>query len=129
MESRGPLFGGGGAFRFTGGATDDARGAALGEAATVAEWAAHVTPEWVRALGGVAERFSDRKLGDTSKGEPLWGRFDEVLSRMLGTSKHPEQDLEVVLRQAAERRFRKTVDRARRIAGQLGTDVGRGGGS
>jgi len=77
---------------------DDPLDAALDEAATIALWASHATPEWVRALGGVEERM----------GEGV-GRLGEALAAMVESSAHPVSDLEVVTRQAGQRGFRRTA--------------------
>lgn len=110
LDTPGPLFGGGGAFSFGGGApTPEER--ARDEAATIAAWATATTPEWVRAIGGMAERASD-----AARREGLWGRFERALDAMLTASDFPEEDLEVVVRQAREREFRETARRAIEIA-------------
>lgn len=100
LETRGPLFGGGGAWRFR--AIDDPLEAVLDEAATIATWASHTTPEWVRALGGIAER--------SGRG---WDRFERALARMIATSRHVDDDLEVVERHATQRGLTKTAKAAR----------------
>jgi hypothetical protein len=120
MVKRGPMFGGGGSFRF-GGEKRDARSEVLEEAAAIAAWADGVTPEWVRALGGIAERFSNQKLGDASKGAELWARFERAFGAMLAASRDPDEDVEVVIRQASQRKLRKTVEVARRLASRAGT--------
>jgi len=111
MEKKGPLFGGGGAFAMVRG--EGKRAQALQEAASICGWAALTTPEWVRALGGIAQGFDDPKL---------WERFDRALRTMLEGSERPGEDLGVVLRQASQRRFRKTVTRAQKIAKELGVE-------
>jgi hypothetical protein len=80
---------------------------AISEAATVATWADATTPEWVRALGGMAER--------TARPD-LWQRFEAALVAMVDRSKNPASDLEVVIRQAGQRGLRRTVEAAREIA-------------
>jgi hypothetical protein len=105
----GPRFGGGGVFSLSVGS--DERTKAAAEVAQVVGWATDSTPEWVRALGGLAERFA----------EPgLWRRFEAALTGMLQRSDDPEEDLEVVLRQADERGLHETVRVAVKIADGLG---------
>ncbi|PCC74992.1 RNA polymerase Rpb1, domain 1 [Nannocystis exedens] len=105
LRERGPLFGGSGAFRHV--SLHDPRAAALDEAATVAGWATSTTPEWVRALGGIAER-----AGEGDDPEPLWMRFWAALVDMIAASPAPAADLLVVLRQARERGMSRTAEAA-----------------
>lgn len=98
MEQRGPLFGGVGAFLLRGDDDEDPLDAALDEAATIASWASRTTPEWVRALGGIAERSG-----------LTWTRFEQALEAMLAASTNPLSDLEVVARQAGQRGMVRTA--------------------
>jgi hypothetical protein len=114
LTEPGPLFGGSGAS-----VSDDAtdlRECALDEAATVARWCDATTPEWVRALGGIAERFSDPALGEVSQGPALWERFEKALDAMVAASVNCASDLEVVIRQATQREFTRTADAASKRA-------------
>lgn len=103
MALRGPRFEG--ASRI--GARRDPVLEAIDDAAAVALWAQSSTPEWVRALGGIAER--------TGRSD-LWERFVAQLTRMVDGSKSPASDLEVVIRQAGERDLGRTVQAARDLA-------------
>src|SRR5690606_35674386 len=94
----GPLFGGVGAFLLRGDDDEDPLDAALDEAATIASWASRTTPEWVRALGGIAERSG-----------LTWTRFEQALEAMLAASTNPLSDLEVVARQAGQRGMVRTA--------------------
>ena len=100
LATRGPLFGGRGSWRSR--ARMDPLEDALDEAATIVTWASHTTPEWVRALGGIAERSGEG-----------WERFERALAQMAATSKYPDDDLEVVERQAKQRELVKTSEAAR----------------
>lgn len=79
----------------------------------MAIWAQSSTPEWVRAVGGMAER--------TGRSD-LWERFEAHLTRMVDGSPSPASDLEVVIRQAGERDLRRTVQAARELADARGLD-------
>jgi hypothetical protein len=94
MTTRGPLFRG----TPRHGGMSDPLDHALDEAATIAGWATTTTPEWVRALGGIAER-----------GGLPWERFTAALAAMLAASKDPISDLEVVSRQARQRGMKRTA--------------------
>lgn len=63
-----------------------------------------------RALGGVAETFSDESLGETTHGPALWARFerwlDEVATEDIG-------GLETIIYQAQEREFHRVEEAAR----------------
>lgn len=107
MNARGRLFGG------VRGASVMRDGAgAAGEAATIASWASATTPEWVRALGGVAEEHGERHPA-------LHERFATALSALATVS-----DLEVVVRQASQRDHRRTARRAAELlAERFPTDL------
>jgi hypothetical protein len=100
-----------GASRYTSNA--DPRAEAIAEAATVATWASATTPEWVRALGGMAERTRRREL---------WKRFEAALVTMVDGASDPASDLEVVIRQAGQRDLGRTVKAARKLAAARGLD-------
>ncbi|MCY0987749.1 hypothetical protein OV203_11475 [Nannocystis sp. ILAH1] len=102
LSVRGPLFGGRGSFREAW--PEKGRAAALAEAAMVAGWAAATTPEWVRALGGLAERATEDDAPAV-----LWARFEAALAGMIEASPEPADDLEVVLEQARERGLSRTA--------------------
>lgn len=108
--------GGGGAARFS--ATPENKwDAAIAEAAQVAVWAVLTTPEWVRALGGMAQRAD----GATKK--TLWQRFERALVAMVDSSKNPGSDLEVVIRQAKHRKLLKTARAAEDLAKLRGIEL------
>ncbi|MFY0540686.1 hypothetical protein [Nannocystis pusilla] len=73
----------------------------------VAGWAVATRPEWVRALGGLAERADEED-------EPaaLWARFEAALAEMIATSSDPAEDVEVVPAQARERKLWRTAEAA-----------------
>lgn len=107
---------GGGAFRFSG-TPEDSWEAALAEAAQVAAWALRITPEWVRALGGMAQH------APTPSKKPLWQRFERALVAMVDNAKNPGSDLEVVIRQAKQRKLIKTARAAEDLAKQRGIEL------
>ena len=94
-------------------ATPGPRESAIDEAATVSLWASPTTPEWIRALGGMAEHCAD---------EHLWKRFSAALVAMVDHSDNPASDLEVVIRQAGQRDLTRTVQAARALADARGLD-------
>jgi hypothetical protein len=103
LLDRGPLFGGDGVTVSSG--TDDPREAAIDEAVTIAGWASADVPEWVRAVGGMWERFA----GDPIAKE-LEERFEvglELLTSLDG--------FEVVIRQSRERSLLKAATMAARV--------------
>ncbi|MFZ6182834.1 hypothetical protein [Nannocystis pusilla] len=100
-----PRYDEGGSFRGVFG--DGPRAEALAEAAMVACWAVATTPEWVRALGGLAERASE-----DDEPAALWARFEAALAEMIATSSDPAEDVEVVRAQARERKLWRTAEAA-----------------
>ncbi|WP_053238633.1 hypothetical protein [Sandaracinus amylolyticus] len=104
MATPGPLFGGDGKI-VLGAPADDAFDEALDEAATIATWATWRTPEWVCALGGIAETSRERE-------DARQALFVEALDAMTGASQTPVADLEVVVRQASQRGLTRTADTA-----------------
>ncbi len=88
---------------------DDARQQVLDEAATVATWSDDTTPEWVRALGGLAERL--RHPGAAS-------RFERALEA-LTRGPYGVSDLAVVVRQASERGLDETARPASGLMAKL----------
>ncbi len=96
MMSRGPLFGGGGTTVHT--RSDDPFESAVDEAATVATWATHWTPEWIRALGAIAERAPNADVS-----EYIWDYLDVALPVAFENWSNPESDIEVVVRHSGER--------------------------
>lgn len=110
----------------------DPEEAVINEAANVARWASADTPEWVRALGALAEAFADEEI----RGE-LSRRFEAGLERIAGSDK-PLDGFEVVIRQlrersslhsarvAAERGVAAAPDDSwiRSVAGNLARDLG-----
>ncbi|UJR81885.1 hypothetical protein [Sandaracinus amylolyticus] len=118
LRTRGPRFGGGGTFRGSP-IPDDPREEAIAEAVTIASWAMATTPEWVGALGGIAERSSDAQ-GAAS----LWSRFDAALGAMVAAAEDPFSELEVVVRQATERTTMRTATAAaERLHAELPDDL------
>ncbi len=105
-----------GAQRFSG-SPDDKWDAALAEAATIAAWAAATTPEWVRALGGIAQH------ADSTSKRSLWQRFERALVAMVDASANPGSDLEVVIRQAKQRKLNKTAKAASVLAEERGIEL------
>lgn len=105
----GPFAGGAGAsaVRFIA----DPREAALDELAAQATALSRLTPEWVRALGEVAETH----LG-TQSADELASRFDDALSALAARddSAAVQTDLETVIRQALERNLTRTAEAAAR---------------
>lgn len=71
---------------------------ALEEAAMVAEWARTVDPEWVRAIGALAEVFSR-----TSAAGDLEKEFARLLVDLAHKARNPYDDFHVVVRQLRER--------------------------
>lgn len=99
LVRRGPLFGGGGSFSFR--APTDPMDEVLDEAASIASWASARTPEWVRALGGMAEHLDLPELHE---------RFEQGLRTLA--AQEPDKaarDLEVVLRHASQRSLHTTA--------------------
>lgn len=84
--------------------------AMLAEAASLALWMSDRRPEWVRALGGIAERADKRHR------PALWERFEGALENMVAASEDPGADLATVIREATKRRLRKTAGAARALA-------------
>ena len=105
MKRRGPLFGGGGT-HISRKAPDEIE-EAISEAATIASWAESSTPEWVRAVGGMAERWKD-----PAEAELLWRQFEKFLSLMLDNGQNHESDIEVVVRHSGQRGLTRTPLRA-----------------
>lgn len=105
LHEPGPLFGGGGTFVYS--PATNAWEAALDEVAAVGAWAEHSTPEWVRAVGGLAERCDHDE-----QREHLWKLFEDHMDRLLDESERPESDIEVIVRQSGERDLFETSLRA-----------------
>lgn len=116
LEETGPYFIGTGMFSSIAGERTQAE-EALDELATIATWAHVTTPEWVLALGGIAERPLE-----PGQAAELWSRFEGALTAMLESSDGPDEDLEVVVRQAGQRELTATVERALRVGAALGIE-------
>ncbi len=114
METKGVMLGG---CRRFGSAPEDPWDAALAEAAAIAVWASSMTPEWVRALGGIAQRAKG------AVARTLWTRFERGLVAMVDGSANPGSDLEVVVRQAKQRGLRKTARAAEDLARERGIEL------
>lgn len=84
--------------------------AMLAEAADLALRMSDTQPEWVRALGGIAER------ADKPHQPALWERFEAALENMVAASETPAADLATVISQATKRRLRKTARVTRALA-------------
>jgi tetratricopeptide (TPR) repeat protein len=83
-------------------ATDDNREAVLEEARHVLRWTSPTTPEWARVLGGMWQMFADDPVGPE-----LERRFRDGLARLRDLD-----DLEVVIRQARERKHLRAANLA-----------------
>jgi hypothetical protein len=88
----------------------------------VIAWALPATPEYVRALGGIAERSSDAEVVRLS-----WVRFDAALDALLSCER-ASRDLEVVIRQAEQRKLAATARRARTAGEKRGVAPSEPGG-
>ena len=66
----------------------------------------------VRALGGLAETYSDPEQGDTSAGPALWARFERWLQDLANAR---ADDLYDVAEQAEQRGFTRVAEAARSV--------------
>lgn len=117
LQRRGPLFGGGGATVWFG--TSDPREAALDELQAIALWASKSTPEWVRALGALAEVFA----GDPAA-PALEGAYQAALAGIARADggHDPLDALAVVIQQLRER----SHSRAAAVAARAGVQAAPG---
>lgn len=97
LSTRGPLFGGGVSVTRT---AANPQLEAVQEMVTICAWADLTTPEYVRAIGGLAERWDQ---DDEVKVGYLWRQYEAAAERMFAASRNPESDIEVVVRQSGQR--------------------------
>ncbi len=103
LQSRGPMFGGGGTTIYT--KAPNEREEAIDEIQAIAEWADAKTPEWVRAVGGLAERWPE-------EADYLWPVYEQYVTMLFEETHNPESDIEVIVRQSGQRGLMETPARA-----------------